>query len=524
MTANPDPSPKAGELLGRYEERYRLLVESVKDYAIFMLDPQGRVVTWNAGAERIKGYMAREIVGRSFSIFFSEEEVRAGKPQHQLEVAAAQGRVEDEGWRVRKDGTRFWANSVLTALREPDGTLRGFAKVTRDLTEQRRLEEQARDLARAQAARAEAEANSRRKDQFLAMLAHELRNPLAPVVTGLTLLRQAGDDRSMRDQVVDMIDRQIRHMRRMIDDLLDVSRINSGKVELRLTRLDLAALIRTTAEDRRPALTRAGLTLTVGPPQTPVWVRGDEARLAQVLSNLLDNAVKFTGSGGRVEVGLYTDSAAGQAVLTVRDTGIGIPAEILPQVFEPLAQADRSLERTRGGLGLGLTVVKGLVELHGGWVEAASEGEGRGATMTVRLPAEGEPAALSRPPGETRTAGRALRVVVVEDNKDAADSLRLLLEILGHEARVAYTGPEGLREAVSWHPDVVLSDIGLPGLNGLGLAGELRRRPETARARLIALTGYGSEEDRRRSLAAGFDAHLVKPADPEDIQKLLAQV
>jgi PAS domain S-box-containing protein len=521
MSQVPDPALVNRELLRQSEERYRLLVESIKDYAIFMLDPQGHILTWNAGAERSNGYTAEEIIGKHFSIFYPEQDVQAGKPARELQSAAAEGRFEDEDWRLRKDGTRFWANVVITALLDAQGTLVGFGKVTRDLTERRRTEEQARQLAAAQSARAEAEAASRRKDQFLAMLAHELRNPLAPLVTGLTLLRQARHDTEVLDQILDMIDRQVRHLRRIIDDLLDVSRLTSGKITLRPLRLDLAALARTTTEDRRPVLERAGLPLTLDTPPTPLWVWGDDARLTQVLANLLDNAIKFTDRGGRIEIHVGSDRAAGEALLTVHDTGIGIPADVLPHIFEPLAQADRSLERTRGGLGLGLAVVRGLVQLHGGRVEAASAGEGRGATFTVHLPAQAEPAALSAPPRAPRQTGQRLRVVVVEDNKDAADSLRRLLEILGHEARVAYTGPEGLQEAVNWAPDVVLSDIGLPGLDGLGLAGELRKNPGTSQARLIALTGYGSEADRRRSLAAGFDAHLVKPADPEEIQRLL---
>jgi PAS domain S-box-containing protein len=504
------------------QELYRLLVEGVKDYAIFLLDPQGHVATWNAGAERIKGYAAAEIIGRHFSCFYPPEDVARGKTEYELRVAAAQGRFEDEDWRVRKDGSRFWANVVLTALRDEAGRLVGFAKVTRDLTERRRAEEQRRQLDREQAARTEAEAATRRRDQFLSMLAHELRNPLAPVLTGLTILRRAGEDHRVRDQTLDMMDRQVRHLRRLVDDLLDVARITRGKVELHRERLDLARLVRTATADSRPALEQAGLTLAVQVPETPVWVRGDGARLVQVVANLLDNAVKFTARGGHVSIDLAADAAAGQAVLTVRDTGIGIARDLLTVLFEPFAQAARGPARSQGGLGLGLSVVKGLVEMHGGRVEAASAGEGRGTEFRVRLPVEAEPAALSASSAEVRPTGGRLRVIIIEDNKDAADSLRLLLEALGYETRVAYTGPDGLHEAVTWGPDAVLSDVGLPGLNGLSLAAELRRHPATARSLLVGISGYGSEEDVRRARQAGFDHYLVKPADPAAIQQLLA--
>jgi CheY-like chemotaxis protein len=318
------------------------------------------------------------------------------------------------------------------------------------------------------------------------------------------------------------MERQARYLARMVDDLLDVARIDRRSITLRTERLDLARLARTAAEDRRPDLERAGLVLSLEAPETPVWVQGDESRLSQVLGNLLDNAQKFTDWGGSVHLRLGVDDGAGEALLTVRDTGAGIPPEVLPHVFTSFAQADRSLERTRGGLGLGLSVVKGLVELHGGRVEASSAGPGRGAAFTVRLPVEAEPSALSAPPPELRPAGKRLRVIVVEDNKDAADSLRMLLEVLGYEARVAYTGPEGLRTAVAWHPDVVLSDVGLPGLNGLGLAAALRKDPATADVLLVGISGYGSEDDCFRARRAGFDHYLVKPADPVAIQEILA--
>ena len=366
------------------------------------------------------------------------------------------------------------------------------------------------------------EAN-RRKDEFLAMLAHELRNPLAPLRNALHVLGQRGSADPAFVQSREMMERQVRHLARIVDDLLDVSRIIRGKVQLRPERLDLARLVRTAALDHQDIFRQAGLDLDVDVPELPVWVMGDSIRLAQILSNLLHNAAKFTGSGGRVSVRLAVDTQRGKAEIAVRDTGIGIEPEMLPRLFETFAQADRSLDRSKGGLGLGLSLVKGLVELHGGEVHAASAGPGCGAEFTVRLPAEPEPAALTEMPAAPTPAGKRLRILVVEDNRDAADSLRLLLELYGYEATVAYTGPDGVTAAEAWQPDVVLCDIGLPGLDGFGVARRLRENPSTAKARLVAVTGYGAEEDKQRSREVGFDAHMVKPVDPAALQGVLLQ-
>jgi PAS domain S-box-containing protein len=516
------PAPKiAQESLRQSEERYRLLVEGIPDYAIFLLDPQGNVASWNLGAERITGYKAEEIIGQHLARLYPRESAAQGKAERELRTAAAQGRFEDEGWRVRKDGSLFWANAVLTALRTPDGKLQGFAKVMRDLTARVKAEEQARRLVREQAARVEAESAARSKDQFLAMLAHELRAPLAPLLAGLTLLRRSSTDGATRERTVEMMGRQLRHLSRMVDDLVDASRIARGTIPINRHRLDLAQLVRTTCEDHRPLLEQAGLALTVEAPETPLWVNGDVTRLTQVLTNLLDNARKFTPAGGRVTVRARAEGAARQAVLTVADTGIGVEAEILPSVFDALAQADRTLARSRGGLGLGLNVVRGLVELHGGEVRADSPGPGLGAELTVRLPLEEEPAALTQNHAHPTPASQQLRILVIEDNCDAAESLRMLMELLGHEVAVAHSGPEGLHTALRWQPDVVLSDIGLPGLSGLEVATELRRNRDTAKTRLVAISGYGSDEDRQRSRQAGFDFHLSKPADPEELERLL---
>lgn len=384
---------------------------------------------------------------------------------------------------------------------------------------ERRVEERTADLSASNAALQEAD---RRKDRFVMMLAHELRNPLAPIRTSLELLETSQTDHQVVEHARAIMARQIGHMTRIIDDLLDVSRLMRGRVELRPERLDLGRLTRTIIEDQRAAGDQAGLVLNVDLPELPVWVNADPTRLTQVIDNLLQNAVKFTDPGGSVTVRVETDASRQQATLTVRDTGVGIEQLLLPQVFDTFMQADASLDRSKGGLGLGLSVVKGLVELHGGTVEARSEGPGRGAEFTICLPMQPEPAAITVMPAAPKPATKRLRVLVVEDNRDAADSLKMLLEIFGYEVSVAYTGPAGVAAAKEWCPDVVLCDIGLPGLDGFGVAKELRQHPATAKARIIAVTGYGGDEDRCRSREAGFDAHLTKPADPAALENLLA--
>ena len=358
---------------------------------------------------------------------------------------------------------------------------------------------------------------SRRKDEFLSMLAHELRNPLAPIRNALHVLRLQGNGGGPADRARELVERQVEQLTRMVDGLLDVARINNGKVELRHERLDLTRLVRQCAEDRRGLLESAGITLSLDLPQTPIWVLGDPTRLSQVLGNLLDNAGKFTPAGGRVTIRLAPDDRTRQAVITVRDSGVGIEPDELPHIFKVFAQASQSLDRSQGGLGLGLAVAKGLLDLHDGTLEAASDGPGQGSEFTIRLPQEQELPALSESAAATRPSEGHLRILIVEDNQDSAESLRLLLEVCGYEVALAATGPDGVEAAKAGRPDVVLCDIGLPGMDGFEVASTLRASPETAATRLIAVTGYGRDEDRRRALEAGFDAHLVKPVDPEKL-------
>ncbi|HWM92572.1 MAG TPA: ATP-binding protein [Thermoanaerobaculia bacterium] len=363
----------------------------------------------------------------------------------------------------------------------------------------------------------------RRKDEFLAILAHELRNPLAPLRNALHLLRLAGNNGETLEQTRGMMERQVQQMVRLIDDLLDISRITRGKIELRRERVELAAVIQNAVETSRPLIEASGHELTVTFPPEPVSLDADPTRLAQVFANLLNNAAKYTPRGGHIR--LTAERQGNDVVVKVRDTGIGIPAEMVPQVFEMFTQVDRSLERSQGGLGIGLSIVRGLVELHGGSVEARSDGPGRGSELSVRLsvhPSVQE--AQAARVGAAQAIPPWRRILVVDDNKDSADSLALLLTLQGSEVRTAYDGLEAVEAAAAFKPDVILSDIGMPKLNGYEAAQRIREQSQGRRVVLVAMTGWGQEEDRRRSVEAGFDFHLVKPVDLTALEQLLASL
>jgi PAS domain S-box-containing protein len=495
------------------EELFRLLVDSVRDYAIFMLDPGGHIATWNIGAERIKGYRAEEIVGRHFSTFYPEVDVRAGKCEMELAGATRDGRFEDEGWRLRKDGTRFWASVVISAVRNERGDLLGFSKVTRDLTERKRAEDD-------RAARLAAEHANRAKDEFLAMLGHELRNPLAPIATALQLMKLRGDGHASREQQV--IERQVGYMMRLVDDLLDVSRIVQGKIDLKHQRIDLREAIAKAVEIAGPLIEQRGHHFEVAIPPGPLTVRGDEARLTQVFSNLLVNAAKYTDPGGNIVVTVREE--AGEHVIDVRDDGVGIEAALIERVFELFVQGYQGIDRARGGLGLGLTLVRTLVQLHGGTVRAHSDGRGCGSTFSVRLPV------IEAPQVELVSGGRAQRrlqvprrILLVDDNEDALVLLGDALSAAGHDVRTALDPNEALEIARTFVPEVAILDIGLPGMDGYELAVRLRDALGAAQVSLIALTGYGQPSDRRRSAQAGFDAHFVKPVDVQRLSDAISR-
>jgi CheY-like chemotaxis protein/two-component sensor histidine kinase len=358
------------------------------------------------------------------------------------------------------------------------------------------------------------------------MLAHELRNPLAPIGNALQILRVARDDGATFAQVQGILDRQLGQMVRLVDDLLDVSRISRGKIDLRTERLEVARVVESALETSRPLLEEAKHELTVRVPPQPLCIVGDSTRLAQVLSNLLNNSAKYTPAGG--QIGLTVERQDRHVAIRVRDNGVGIPADMLPGVFELFTQDDRSLHRAQGGLGIGLTLARRLVEMHGGTIEAHSAGEGTGSEFVVRLPLASDDA--KPPPDGAREGGAAAarpparHVLVVDDNQDSAESLGTLLKLLGHEVRTAHDGPSALETAREFRPEVVLLDIGMPGMNGYDVARRMRTMPEVRDALLVAQTGWGQDDDRRQSKEAGFNDHLVKPVDLDDLQRLLASL
>lgn len=364
----------------------------------------------------------------------------------------------------------------------------------------------------------------RRKDEFLSMLSHELRNPLAAIHNAVEILAVSRHDPEQTERTRELIERQLRQLVRLVDDLLDHSRVTRGKIRLRRAPVNLAQVVSTAIETSRPLIEARGHQLTVELPEPPLYVDADAPRLAQVLSNLLTNAAKYTRTAGRID--LLAELVDGEVCLRVRDTGIGIAPEMLPRVFDPFVQAESSTDRTQGGLGLGLTLARRMIEMHGGTIEARSAGLGRGTEMVIHLPALTLPAVEKTQDGSSGQAPRnalaePLRVLLVDDNKDSAESLALLMRLPGHEVRTAYEGISALAEARKFMPDVVVLDIGLPRMDGYQVARRLRQEPGGDRLMLLALTGYGQEEDHRRSQEAGFDHHLVKPVDLERLRDLL---
>jgi PAS domain S-box-containing protein len=649
---NPQNAPPPHQVWE--DDLFRLLVENSKDYAIFIIDVEGRILAWSPGAETVLGYSTQEIIGLSFERIFTPDDIQNGVPREEIRAALETDQGGDERWQVRKDGTRFWANGVMTPLRDEHGQVRGLAKVLRDFTEQklasdamRESEERLRvalsaaqmgtwlwtvatdrqtmdenlkrlmglppdthvrtiedfvrsahpedqetlrsafqrslhegtdlsvefrvtwsdgsvhwlrdqgkvvqngggkvvsltgacvditerkQLEEALRHRAEqlAEAD-RRKDEFLAMLGHELRNPLAPIRSVLELLHHERPTGEKLEKAYATIDRQVEQLTRLVDDLLDVSRITRGKIHLHRAVADLASIVNSAVETVCPLVDARSHSLMVSLPIHPVWLEVDAARLAQVLTNLLENAVKYTEAGGKIWLSAEREDE--QVVLRVRDSGAGMAPDLLPKVFDLFTQGERSLDRSQGGLGIGLTLVRRLVEMHGGSVEAKSEGPRKGSELIVRLPAppispqEQAPAVA---PAEARRAseataikgtGQPRRVLVVDDNHDVAETLAMLLESLGHRVEMAHDGRRAIEIAQALQPEVVVLDIGLPGMDGYQVAKEIRRKPPLQKAMLIALSGYGQEEDRRRSQEAGFDYHLVKPVSWTVLESLLA--
>jgi PAS domain S-box-containing protein len=503
---------RAEATLAESEARFRQLAENINE-VFWLADPQTTQILYVSPAyERVWGRSCQSLYERPQSFLDAVHP----EDRERARVAAlekhSRGEATDVEYRiVRPDGSVRWVRDRGFPIKDAAGRVYRFAGLAEDVTEKKEAEEALKEA-------------DRRKDEFLAMLAHELRNPLAPITNSVQVLNLLGPRDPRLQYARDTIGRQARHLARLVDDLLDVSRLSTGKVKLRKEPVELAAVLARAVETSRPLLDARRHELTVAVPDEPVWVEADATRLAQVVSNLLNNAAKYTEDGGRVALAVGREG--GEAVIRVRDTGVGIPAEMLGEVFDLFVQVDRGLDRAHGGLGIGLTLVKSLAEMHGGRVTAHSDGPGRGSEFVVRLPAlAGPPRAAEegKALAPERAAGPARRVLVVDDNVDAAESLALLLRATGHEVRTAYDGPAALREAEALRPEVVLLDVGLPRIDGYEVARRLRQQGGLKSALVVALTGYGQDEDRRRALEAGFDVHLVKPADPQTVLQLVAR-
>jgi PAS domain S-box-containing protein len=529
------------ESLRQSEERFRLLVEGVSDYAIFMLDVNGMVASWNAGAQRIKGYAADEVVGRHFSIFYPADARQSGWPDHELQVAAETGRFAEEGWRVRQDGSSFWASVTLTALRDTSARLIGFAQLTRDLTGQKRAEalevaeqERVEILEAERSARIEAQRAIRIKDEFLATLSHELRTPLSSILGWTQILMRKADAISPSElkRGIEVIDRNARAQVRLIDDLLDLNRIMAGQGP---PRAEAGVARRRRAERRRVG--RAGRQGQGHPIETRLapdlpLLPADYSRLQQVVWNLLSNAIKFTGKGGRIEIELARVGAHG--VLSVSDTGIGIAENFLPRVFDRFAQKDATTTRSFGGLGLGLAIAKQLVELHGGTIRAGSPGEGRGATFVVELPLAAErtdaaPVATSpadaAPPSANLPKLDGIHVFVVDDEADGRELLKRVLEDQAATVTALASGAEALTALRRVRPNLIVSDIGMPVMDGYQLMRTLRaREAQGEQIPAVALTAFARDDDRKRALLAGYQAHLSKPFDVAELVLVAADL
>jgi PAS domain S-box-containing protein len=561
LAERPGPRLSPEAQLRKAEARYRALVEHIPAVTFLAsLDADAHELYVSPQIESLLGFSQEEWLANPILWYTQLHPDDRSRWHDEFARTCATGVEFYSEYRfLARDGRVVWVHGEAKVVRDDAGRPLFIQGIAFDITERKRAEEalqrmndeletlvEARtaQLANANAAlrveiaergrlqealRQRAEqlaAEGRRKDEFLAMLAHELRNPLAPIRNAAQILRLVAPAHPAMCRAEDTIERQVAHMARLIDDLLDVSRISRGKILLRREPLDLAPLVRQAVADYRPLMEQAGLRLAVELPGQPLWLSGDPTRLAQVVSNLLHNANKFCDAGGLVTVRLWAEPDARTAVLSVGDTGIGMGPDILARLFEPFSQADRSLDRSRGGLGLGLALVKGLVELHGGTVAAASPGEGAGSELTVRLPLKPELAPIDQaqdragPPG-----GRALRILLIEDGVDAADTLRYLLEMAGHRVEVARTGPAGLEAARRWPPDLVLCDLALPGgMDGYEVARALRAAPPRLPIRLVALSGSGQHEDQRRAYQAGFDQRLTKPIDSWTLSHLIEDV
>ena len=481
------------------------IVDSSDD-AIASKTLEGIVTSWNPGAMRLFGYEPQEIIGRPITTIIPPE-----LHAEEFEVLRRLRRGERidhfETVRVAKDGRRVDISLTVSPVRDEDGVIIGASKIARDIRARKEAEGQLRDA-------------NRRKDEFLATLSHELRNPLAPIRSVAELLKRAEDLPPDLRAAATILERQVHHMTHLIDDLLDMSRITAGRVRLQREPLDLSVLLAAALDSYRPVLEGARHEVTLSPPTAPVHVEGDRIRLTQVFSNILHNAAKYTPPAGRIRVRIQQE--AGEAVVSVRDSGVGIPPPMLKYIFEPFVRLDASAEHGDRGLGIGLTIAKTLIELHGGRIEATSEGPSQGSEFIVRLPAV-QPLPDEREPSDSSGANRSIgrKILIADDNLDAAVSLSMLLQMMGHETRIAHDGLEAVELAEHFHPEVVLLDLGMPKLDGYEAVQRMAARPWARSSLLVAITGWGQEADRQRAQEAGFHRHLVKPVDLDALGQLI---
>jgi PAS domain S-box-containing protein len=510
-------------LANEQKERLLTTLNSIGD-AVIVADAKGRLMLMNPVAETLTAW-GKEAYGKPLStVFHIVNEYTRAIVESPVAVVLEKGIIvglANHTVLIAKDGTERPIDDSGAPIRDDDGNIIGVVLVFRDVTERRQTE-----IAQERLNRELREAD-RRKDRFLATLAHELRNPLAPLSNALELWPTVENDREEMENLRKLMERQIQQMIRLIDDLLDLSRITRGKVQLRRQPVEVSTLINGAIEAIGPFINRCKHELIVDSSDKPLWVDCDVARLVQVMANILHNAAKYTGRNGKIWVS--ASGQDGEVIIKVRDTGPGIPPETLPHIFDMFTQGDHTLDRAHGGLGIGLTLVKNLVELHSGTVSAASEGVGHGSEFTIRLPAIATGASQepsSREPAQPRrpAALPPRRVLVVDDVEASAKTLAMMLKAIGHDAESRYDGPSALEAVISMRPDVVFLDVGMPKMDGYEVARRLRQQPGLANLVLVALTGYGQDEDRRQALEAGFNFHLVKPASLDTLEQLLQTV
>jgi two-component system, chemotaxis family, CheB/CheR fusion protein len=523
---------KGAQALRISEERLRLLVENATDYVIFSTDLKRNITIWNSGAQRVLGYAESEVLGRSADIIFTPEDRAARAPEQEVQTALRDGRAGDDREHQRKDGSRFWASGVMMVMRDAQGEVVGFVKILRDQTAEREarqaLERSQAELQRAlgenEKARGELQVADEAKDRFLAVLSHELRNPLASIDSAAALMLAQKSPAADREAAATVVKRQAGVMKLLLDDLLDVSRLKLGRLQLHRQKLTLSSVVDAAVETTRPMLETATHRLSMDLPSYPVEIDGDPLRLSQVVSNLLTNAIKYTPAGGTIRV--RARLVGRQAVVSVTDNGIGMEPEQIARMFEMFTQAQPVADRSHG-LGIGLALVKNIVEMHGGQVEAFSQGPGKGSEFRITLPAarglaapEPVPAAITPPVAAPAAKKRGL-ILIADDNVDAAWGIAKLLEIAGFSTLRVNGGVEAIAVTRRQKPDVAILDIGMPDMSGHEVARQIRQTEWGKHMVLIAATGWGQESDAREAEAAGFDAHMTKPVD---LRKLSAVV